>query len=340
MIICNGKLLFIENSQLFSISMGSQNDKLEKVDHFQAEILNNEMGYFFRFNEILYSDSTPYQKVQVLESSRFGKVLRLDNIFQTSEWDEFLYHEPLVHVPSISHGDIKNVLVIGGGDGGAIREFLKYPSLESITMIELDERVVQLCKKYIPSISNGSFDSPKLKLFFQDGVKFIRESNEKFDVIMLDLTDPFGPSVELYTKEFYHELSMHLTENGFISLHIESPISRPEIFARLYHTLKSVFSIVRPMTNYVPMYGTLWGYAVASNKTDPMEIPKNIIEERINHLQTKDLRFYNPETHFSLMTLPNYIQDLLKKPHLPISTGETLIEEDISGNWKICYQEK
>lgn len=313
---------------------------MSEKDNYKVETLNNEMGYYFHFDKILYDGKTPYQKIQVLESARFGKVLRLDNIFQTSEWDEFLYHEPLVHGAAISHGNIKNALVIGGGDGGAIKEFLKYKSLESVTMIELDKEVVEVSKKYIPSISDGSFDSPRLTLLFEDGIQFIKNTKKKFDVIMLDLTDPFGPSVELYTKEFYSALADHLTEDGLISLHIESPVSRPKIFSRLYHTLKSVFSIVRPMTNYVPMYGTLWGYALASNSVDPLLLKDETISNRLKENSIDDLRFYNPSTHSALLSLPNYINELLETPEKPISSGEVLLDEDISGSWRICYEEK
>ncbi len=311
---------------------------MQALDNYHVENLNPNMGYFFQFGKVLYEGHTKFQKIEVLESEQFGRVLRLDNVFQTSEWDEFLYHEPLVHVPSITHGAPENALVIGGGDGGAIREFLKYPSLKTVTMIELDEEVVDVSRKYIPSISDGAFESKKLKLAFEDGIAFIKKSPEKYDVIMLDLTDPFGPSIELYTKEFYTIISDHLTPKGILSLHIESPISRPHLFSRLYWTLKSVFPIVRPMTNYVPMYGTLWGYGTASHASDPLALTKEEISRRLSQHGIENLRYYNPSTHFGLLSLPGYLEKRLETPAQIIRSGEVLIDRTSNpGTWNICF---
>ncbi|HRP69748.1 MAG TPA: hypothetical protein PLY93_09485, partial [Turneriella sp.] len=237
---------------------------------------------------------------------------------------EFLYHEPLAHVGGISIDGPKKALVIGGGDGGAAEEFLKYKTIEKVVMVELDGGVVDACKEHIPLISNGAFENPKLELRIEDGIKYVFETKEVFDQVLLDLTDPFGPSIELYTHEFYEQIARILSDKGVLSLHIESPITRPELFAKLYWTLKSVFPIVRPMTNYVPLYGALWGFALASKTTDPTTLDKKTIVERLNAHALPSLKFYNEDTHHSLMALPNYVREMLHQKQEPIHKGDTL----------------
>ena len=310
------------------------NSNFIKQDDLLVESLTKNMGYYFRSGSVLYKTKTEFQDLEIHEVPRFGKILRLDEVFQTSEKDEFLYHEPLAHVPGIAMNGGKRALVIGGGDGGSAEELLKYPEMEKVVMVELDRGVVDACKEYIPSISNGVFDSDRLELRFEDGIKYIEDraqSNEKFDQIILDLTDPFGPSVALYTKEFYESVNKILNPGGAMSLHIESPITRPDIFATLYHTLKSVFRHVRPMLNYVPMYGSLWGYASASQEVDPLLLSESEVKERIESLGLTKLQFYNEKTHFSLMALPNYVQELLANPREPFTKSNLPdIEEDFT----------
>lgn len=302
-------------------------NKIEKYrSDMLIETLNKNMGYFFRSEKLLYETRTKYQDLEVHETPDFGKMLRLDGVFQTSEKDEYLYHEPLAHVAGISIDGPKNALVIGGGDGGAAEELLKYPSIEKVVMVELDGGVVEASKKYIPSINNGAFDNPKFELHIVDGIEYIANTDQKFDQVFIDLTDPFGPSVELYTIEFYRAVKKILTDRSAISLHIESPITRAQLFSRIYYTLKSVFKIVRPMTNYVPFYGTLWGFAFASDLIDPLEISVSEIKERIQKHGLRDLKYYNEETHFGLMALPNYIKDILKEPSAVICSGEKFFD--------------
>jgi spermidine synthase len=296
----------------------------KKREDILVETLNPDMGYFFRTNKKLYETRTQYQDLEIHELPRHGRMLRLDGVFQTSERDEFLYHEPLAHVGGITIDGPKKALVIGGGDGGAAEEFLKYKTIEKVVMVELDGGVVDACKKYIPGICGNAFNDPKLELRIQDGIQYVFETDETFDQILLDLTDPFGPSIELYTHEFYAQISRILSNEGVLSLHIESPITRPELFSKLYWTLKSVFPIVRPMTNYVPLYGTLWGFALASKTQDPTSVDKQTIVERLAKHQLPGLQFYNEDTHHSLFALPNYIRDLIRTEQQPIRKGDTL----------------
>jgi len=298
--------------------------KFKPREDILIESLSHDMGYFFRSREVLYKGKTPFQDMEFHEFRNYGRILRLDGIFQTSDRDEFLFHEPLAHVPGISMNGPKKALVIGGGDGGSAEELLKYNTIEKVVMVELDPDVVEYSKKYLPSISNGAFDDPRMELRIEDGIKFIKETDEKFDHVLLDLTDPLGPSVFLYTKEFYQAVDRILTPNGALTLHIESPVTRPAIFSGLFWTLKSVFKNVRPMLNYVPLYGTLWGYAMASQNVDPLDISPDQVEQRIKDLGLTDLQFYNKGTHFSLMALPNYIAALITEPKEPFTEASPL----------------
>jgi spermidine synthase len=296
----------------------------KKRDDLLVETLNPDMGYFFRTSKKLYETRTKFQDLEIHELPRHGRMLRLDGVFQTSDRDEFLYHEPLAHVGGMTIDGPKTALVIGGGDGGAAEEFLKYKTIEKVVMVELDGGVVDACKEYIPGICGDAFKNPKLDLRIEDGIKYVFETNERFDQVLLDLTDPFGPSIELYTHEFYAQISKIMTDRGILSLHIESPITRPELFSKLYWTLKSVFPIVKPMTNYVPLYGTLWGFALASKTQDPTSVDKKVLSERIAKHNLPQLQFYNEDVHHALFALPNYVRDMIKAEQQPIRKGDTL----------------
>lgn len=296
----------------------------KRRDDILIETLNPDMGYFFRTDKKLYETRTRFQDLEIHELPRHGRMLRLDGVFQTSDRDEFLYHEPLAHVGGITLDGPRKALVIGGGDGGAAEEFLKYKTIEKVVMVELDGGVVDACKAYIPQICGDAFNNPKLELRIEDGIRYVFETKEVFDQILLDLTDPFGPSIELYTHEFYTQVSKILSNQGILSLHIESPITRPELFSKLYWTLKSVFPIVRPMTNYVPLYGTLWGFAIASKTQDPTQVAKATISERLAKHNLPGLSFYNEDTHHALFALPNYIREMLKAEQVPIRKGDSL----------------
>ena len=280
---------------------------------YKVELLNGNSGYFFKTNQLIFQTKTKYQNLEIYNTEDYGKILCLDNTFQTSDFDEFLYHEPLIHIPHIALKNPKSVLIIGGGDGGAIKQVLKYKSIENITVVELDEDVVKYSIQYLPQISDGAFNSNKVNLIIGDGKKYIESTNQKFDCIILDLTDPFGPSASLYTSEFFTKIKQNLNHNGILSLHIQSPITRPLILQRIYSTLKSVFTHVNTIFNYIPLYGTLWGFGIASNTINIDTITSNDIKNILNQHNINDLKFYNEKTHFALTAIPNYIQNILNQ---------------------------
>jgi spermidine synthase len=229
----------------------------------------------------------------------------------TSEKEEFVYHENLMHPALTAHAAPKKVLVIGGGDGGSSEEALKHPSLESVTMVEIDGDVIEVAKQHFQAVHNGVFDNPKLKVRVEDGMKFVRETQERFDLVALDLNDPVGPAAALYSMEFFQQLRQVLAPGGALVLHLGSPVAQPERVAELSQRLHSVFRIVRPYTVYIPLYGSLWAMAVCSDKLDPKAFTADEIDRRIEQRKLQELRFYNGETHEGVFALPYYVRDLV-----------------------------
>jgi len=234
---------------------------MEEIKEYHTE----NIGFFIKPQRKIFESQSEYQKIEIFEHEFFGKILRLDGVFQTSEYDDFVYHEPLVHTPLLLHSNPRDVLIIGGGDGGALREILKHRSIEKIVLVELDSMVIDVSKKYLTSINQNSFDDPRVNLIIEDGRSYIKESNETFDVIILDLTDPNKESSDLYTKEFYELLSNSLNKNGILSLHAGSPIFARKDFLRILDNLKFIFSSVIFSSKFIPIYGTELAFVLCSN---------------------------------------------------------------------------
>lgn len=284
---------------------------MSEQDNLLMEWLNQDSGYFFRSGKLLEKFRSHYQDIEVYETPELGRLFRLDGSLMTSERDEFFYHENLVHIPAITHPNPVNALIIGGGDGGSTEELLKHPSIKKITLAEIDGGVIDISKKYLESIHHQIFDDPRVTLNITDGLAFIRDSKEKFDLIILDLTDPGGPSQPLYTKEFYTACSERLNINGAMSLHIASPVFQPQRYQTIMNTLKSVFSNVRPYLVHIPLYGSLWGMACASMNLDPITRNTTEVDEILAKRKIRDLQYYNGQTHQAVCALPNFVRVLL-----------------------------
>jgi spermidine synthase len=274
------------------------------------EHLNGDYGFFVRSTKRLEEFHTGLQKLEVHETPQFGKLLRLDECFQTSEREEFVYHENLIHPSLTAHASPKHVLIVGGGDGGAVEEALKHPSVERVTMVELDGKVVEIAKKHFGEIHRGAFESPRLRLLIEDGLKFLAETNEKFDVIALDLPDPIGPATALYEESFFLNCKRALATGGILTLHMGSPVSRPDRVREHFARLTRVFSIVRPYTMFIPLYGCLWSMATCSDSLDPVLVDAAEIDRRIARRGLTLLQYYNGATHQAVFALPNFVRDL------------------------------
>ena len=291
---------------------------------FAVEQLSPDFGFYLRTTGVLAERRSPEQHIEIVQTPLFGRAMRIDGCFMTSERDEFFYHEPMVHLPAISHGDVRQALVVGGGDGGAAHHLLRYPGMERVVLAELAREVIDMARQWLPAVHRGAFDDPRLELRLGDGRAFIEACEGQFDQIVLDLTDPFGPAVALYTSEFYRACQRALRPGGVLSLHIQSPIHRGKTMARIVASLRSVFGVVRPYLQYVPLYGTLWGMAMASDSVDPLTLPAREVDARLARHGLRDLRLYSGTTHHALLALPPFVQELLAQPADALHDGDVL----------------
>ncbi len=279
-------------------------------EQFLYEWLNKDYGFFLRSSGRIADSRTAFQHLEVHDTPQFGKLFRLDDCFMTSERDEFYYHENLIHPALTAHDAPKTVLIIGGGDGGSSEEALKHPSIEQVTMVELDEKVVDIAKEHLQKVHNGVFDNPKLRVIIDDGLKFVTRTRQKYDLIVLDLPDPIGPAAALYEAAFFADCKRILAPGGVLTLHMGSPVSRPEHVRDIYRRLAAEFAIVKPCVMFIPLYGTLWSMAVCSDTLDPTAVAGAEIDKRILRRGIDQLQYYNGATHHAVFALPNFVRDL------------------------------
>ncbi len=290
--------------------------EVDRGEHLIMEPLNESTGFYIKATKKLGEWQTRYQKLEVYDTPHYGRIFRLDGYNMTSEREEFIYHENLIHPALAAHNAPRKVLIVGGGDGGSSEEALKHPSVEQVTLCEIDEDVIKVAKEHFHAVHRGAFDDPRLRVLVGDGMKFIRETTERFDLVVLDLNDPIGPAEALYSTEFFQQCRHVLAPGGALVLHIGAPVARPERVAELAQRLNSVFRIVRPYTMYIPLYGAQWTMAVCSDKLDPKAFTADEIDRRIEQRKLQDLRFYNGETHEGVFALPNFVRDLVNPPRL------------------------
>ncbi|WP_333843766.1 polyamine aminopropyltransferase [Pelomicrobium sp.] len=298
------------------------------AERFHIELLNPDYGCAVRVTETLTRFRTEYQDLEVVDTPMFGRMLLLDKVMMTTERDEFFYHESLVHVGALAHPGPTSALVIGGGDGGSSEELLKYPTMQRVVMAELDRGVVEASKQYLEKIHRGAFDDPRLSVMIGDGKAFVERTDERFDLVALDLTDPLGPSVQLYTREFYESCKRVLNPGGVLTLHVESPITRPRAYQRIVATLKAVFPLVRPYLVYVPIYCAWWGMATASSTVDPLALSEAEVEKRIAERKLQDLQYMNGAVYRAGLALPNFVRRLLAEP-VPLITTQSLLVDEV-----------
>lgn len=279
------------------------------------EELSEAAGFFVKGGRLIESGHSDYQAYEVWDTPQYGKLFRLDGYFMTSERDEFFYHENLIHVPCIAHPAPRRALIIGGGDGGSAEELFKYTTMERVVLVELDGKVIEIAREHFASVHQGALDDPRLELRVEDGLRYVREvapsSGDRFDLIVLDLTDPIGPAEALYTGRFFADCKALLTEHGAMTLHIGAPVFQPERLRQLVDNLRSVFTTVSPYFMYIPLYGSQWGMAVASDGLDPKALSAAEVDRRIEARCIGQLQYYNGDMHVAQFALPNYLRRLL-----------------------------
>lgn len=274
-----------------------------------SETLYPEFQQSLTIDDVLFEGCTAFQDAVIFRNSRFGRVLTLDGVVQTTERDEFCYHEMMAHVPMIAHGAVEKVLIIGGGDGGVLRETLKHPTVQT-TMIELDETVVEICREHMPSLSDGAFDNDRADVRFMDGIKFVKETDEKFDVIIVDSTDPIGPGKVLFTDDFYSDCARCLIERGILVTQSGVTFMQDEEARATYQRMTSQFADSSLYITQVPTYAAgFMTFGWGCHSTEPRQTPLYEIERRLAPLNLKT-KYYTSAMHVASFALPGYIEAL------------------------------
>lgn len=275
------------------------------------EILHAGYAQSFEVTNVVYRDQTEHQDLVIFETPTFGRVMALDNIIQVTTRDEFVYHEMLTHVPILARGDVTDVLIIGGGDGGILRETLRHPGVQRATMVEIDRTVVDLCQEWFPDISAGAFDDPRTDLIITDGVKFVAETDLRFDVVIVDSTDPVGPGEVLFTESFYADCHRVLKDGGVLATQNGVPFFQPEEVTNTYRRMGKSFKDNGFYTAVVPTY--IGGFMTLGWGTDDVglrDVPLPVLQERFAASGLKT-RYYTPELHKAAFALPQFIKDLM-----------------------------
>ena len=255
-------------------------------------------------NETLHSKKSPYQQVDIVEFAEFGRALVLDGIIQTTIFDEFIYHEMIAHIPMYIHPNPKRVMVIGGGDGGTVREILKHPSVEQVDLVEIDKEVVDSCKKYLPELAGCLESDKRVNVHNVDGFKFVLEKEGYYDVIIIDSSDPIGPAVGLFARPFYKNVYTALKDDGLFVAQTESPLFNRPLINDVYGGIKELFPIQYLYTAGVPTYSIgPWTFTMGS-KTYKKEDARTY-DESLN------LKYFNKEIQRGAFDLPQYIKELL-----------------------------
>ncbi len=280
------------------------------------EYFNEHEAHMRGIKKYLVSGKTKYQTFDIAEEYVVGKCLILDGKIQSSLKDEYIYHESLVHPAMISHPAPKKVIIIGGGEGATLREVLKHKSVEKVFMIDIDREVVEYCNQYLPEWHKGAFKNKKAKVICADGRKFLEKSRDKYDVIIIDISEPVneGPAYLLFTEEFYKTVANRLSDNGLISLQAGSTSCLEiECYLSVHATLRRVFKFVSMYQAFVPSFCTPWGFAVASSRVDAKQLSGQEVDLRLKARGISDLRYYDGITHHGIFMLSKDLRTTLRK---------------------------
>jgi len=279
------------------------------MELWYTEQHTDNVRFSIKVDKPLYTDQSEFQRIDVFHSKEFGNFFTLDGLMMVTEKDEFIYHDMIVHVPMATNLNIKNVLVIGAGDGGTVRELTRYNTIENIDMVEIDKMVVDVCREYFPQTA-CKLDDPRVHLYFEDGLKFVRSKENTYDLIIVDSTDPFGPGEGLFTKEFYGNCYKALKEDGILVNQHESPYYEEyaKSMQRAHKRIRELFPVCRVYQAHIPSYPSgHWLFGFASKTYDPVT---HIDDQAWNSLGIKT-KYYNTEIHKGCFALPNYVLELL-----------------------------
>lgn len=274
------------------------------------EIETKDLHIGFRVSDILHRERSDFQDIAIMDTPSFGRMLVLDGIVQTTVNDEFFYHEMIVHVPLMSHPNPERVLVIGGGDGGTVREVVKHASVKHVDMVEIDGRVIELCKQHLPELSHA-LDDPRVHIHVADALKFIKEvAAETYDVVIVDSSDPLGPAIGLFKQEFYEDVARSLKSDGLMVAQTESPWLTPDIVRDIVAAVDAAFTRGAHLyMTTVPIYSLgQWSFTVGTKGPDPREPRLDA-----THHVPEGLQYYTADIHRAAFTLPRFVEVLLGK---------------------------
>jgi spermidine synthase len=277
------------------------------------ETLYDAHRHVFSVEEIYFENKSEHQHIIIFHNSKFGRVMALDGVIQTTEKDEFIYHEMMTHVPILAHGSVKNVLIIGGGDGGILREVNRHKSVTGVTMVEIDHAVVDMCKQYLPGHSDGAFDDPRLNLVIADGAEFVKTTNDKFDVIIVDSTDPIGPGEVLFRLDFYQNCKNILTDGGVIVTQNGVVFFQPDEVKNTVKCFGQLFADRYFYSAAVPTYvGGIMTLGWGTDNPALRNLPLETLQQRFSAANFTT-RYYTPDIHKASFALPQYVIDIINK---------------------------
>lgn len=268
-----------------------------------TEKQTNDFGITAKVKRTLHTERTDLQSLAMIETEEWGNMLVLDDMVMTTQKDEFVYHEMIAHVPLFTHPNPKHVLVVGGGDGGVIREILRHPSVEKAVLVEIDGKVIEYSKKYLPEIA-GKLNDSRVEVKITDGFAHIAESEAAYDIILVDSTEPVGPAVSLFTKGFYAGIAKALKEDGIFVAQSDNPWFKADLIQQVYKDVKEIFPITKLYTANIPTYPSgLWTFTMGSKTHDPLSVQA----DRFHKIDTK---YYTEEIHQACFVLPKFVKDL------------------------------
>ena len=271
-----------------------------------VENYNDRASLGIKTKQKLVEQQTSFQKITIYNTDFFGKLLTLDDMVMLSEKDEFVYHEMIVHMPLCAHPNPQKVLVVGGGDGGSIREVLKHDNVQEAVLCEIDEQVVRLCQQYMPTVA-GKLTNPRVKLVFQDGFKFLQNYENYFDLIVTDSTDPIGPGVALFQEDYYRLVKKALKPDGMMTCQSETPWFYADIMRDMTQNLCNVFQHVQTYIAMVPLYPSgMWTITFAAD-----QLTLNNFDLAKSQKISKTCKYYNPEIHQAALALPNFARQVV-----------------------------
>jgi spermidine synthase len=281
------------------------------MELWYSEHHTEHVRFSLKVKEQLFSGKSDFQQVDILDTYEFGRALTLDGCLMVTEKDEFIYHDMIVHVPMATNPNIRKVLVIGAGDGGTVRELTRYQGIEKIDMVEIDEMVVDVCQRFLPQTA-CKLNDPRVSIYYEDGLKFVRRKENEYDLILVDSTDPFGPGEGLFTKEFYGNCYNALKEDGILVNQHESTYydAYVEAMKRAHKRIMETFPIAKVYQAHIPTYPSgHWLFGYASKKYDPLA---DLKENEWNALGL-NTKYYNTELHKGCFALPNYVLEQLNE---------------------------